>query len=120
MCGIAGIINKGTLNTKKILNNFQNVLSRRGPDAKGSFIDSKNGWTIGLAHRRLSIIDLSSSGNQPMSDKDNSIHIVFNGEIYNYKELRKKLEGKYKFKSTSDTEVILYPIKKKEKNYWKI
>ncbi len=113
MCGIAGILSKGNLNTKKTLNKFQKVLSHRGPDAKGSFIDSKNGWTIGLAHRRLSIIDLSSSGNQPMSDRDNSIHIVFNGEIYNYKELRKKLEKKYKFKSTSDTEVILYLYKEK-------
>ena len=79
----------------------------RGPDDAGVYIslDKK----VGLAHRRLSIIDLSEAGHQPMSTSDKRFTIVHNGEVYNYKEIRKILESKgYKFKSNTDTEVILY------------
>jgi asparagine synthase (glutamine-hydrolysing) len=114
MCGIAGILCKGNIDLKKILNNFQKVLKHRGPDAKGFFIDSKNGLDIGLAHTRLSIIDLSESANQPMCNEGGDIHIIFNGEIYNYRELRKKLIKKHKFKSDSDTEVILHLYEEKK------
>ena len=77
----------------------------RGPDNKGFFVDGH----IGLAHRRLSIIDLSEAGNQPMSNEDDSIWLVFNGEIYNFKEKRAELEKRgHKFKSDTDTEVIIH------------
>ena len=69
----------------------------------------ENGFEVGLGHRRLSIIDLSSAGHQPMCNEDEKIWIVFNGEIYNFQELREGLEKKgHKFKSKSDTEVILH------------
>ena len=119
MCGIAGILSKGNLNTKELLNNFLKMLKHRGPNAKGYFIDSKENLHIGLAHTRLSIIDLSESATQPMCNENEDIHIVFNGEIYNYKELRKKLIKKHKFKSNSDTEVILHLYEEKGENLLK-
>jgi asparagine synthase (glutamine-hydrolysing) len=80
-------------------------LEHRGPDQKGFFVD-KN---VSFGHRRLSIIDLSDHGNQPMSNEDETLWIVFNGEIYNYKELRKQLESKgHKFSSKTDTEVLVH------------
>ena len=106
MCGIAGIISKkgGVLNTKQILTNFQKVLKHRGPDDEGIHIDT----TFGCAHVRLSIVDISG-GKQPMyTDDSKKMGIVYNGEIYNYKELRDTLIQKgYRFKTTSDTEVVL-------------
>lgn len=102
MCGIAGYYGVGD---RKILERMNQTLNHRGPDDEGFFADEK----CGLGHRRLSIIDLSAGGHQPMSNEDQSIWIVFNGEIYNFKELRAELESKgYKFKSNSDTEVIIY------------
>lgn len=111
MCGIAGILNLSTEpvpTLKKSLQVMNHLQRHRGPDGHGL-------WThpyahIGLAHRRLSIIDLSPAGAQPMSDRGNN-WIVFNGEIYNYPELRKEL-GQENFFSTSDTEVILYAYRK--------
>jgi len=119
MCGIAGILSKKNINTNKILNNFQKILKHRGPDANDYFIDSKKDLEIGLAHTRLSIIDLSKKANQPMCNEDGSIYIVFNGEIYNYRSLKKKLIKKYKFKSNSDTEVILHLYEEKGENLLK-
>ncbi len=86
-------------------------VSYRGPDAEGFYINKDK--TVGLAHRRLSILDLSQAGRQPMHDETKEISIVFNGEIYNYLELKETLlhEG-YRFVSTSDTEVLLYSYKK--------
>lgn len=85
---------------------MRDLLAHRGPDDKGSFIDA-NG-TVALGHRRLSIIDLTSSGQQPMSTPDGRLTIVFNGEIYNYLELRKELKGYgIEFQTRSDTEVLL-------------
>src|SRR5207253_1816540 len=76
----------------------------RGPDDVGLYLDNH----IGLGHRRLSIIDLSRAGHQPMSYADGRYWITYNGEVYNYRELRTELEGKgYKFHSQTDTEVIL-------------
>lgn len=104
MCGIVGIFQKKLVD-KKVLNRMTKALSHRGPDDEGVFVD-KN---IGLGHRRLSILDLSKTGHQPMFTKDKSLVIVYNGEIYNFLEIKKKLEKKgYQFRSTSDTEVILY------------
>ena len=83
-------------------------LSYRGPDSKGIFTDEG----ISLGHNRLSIIDLSASANQPMYDNRQELVMVFNGEIYNFKELKKELESEYKFKTQSDTEVILAGYRK--------
>lgn len=103
MCGIAGVLsNKRDLGPS--LNQMIESMHHRGPDF-GSYKIFNN---LGLAHTRLSIIDLSASGNQPMEDHEGSIAIVFNGEIYNYQELKKDLEKKgIKFTNTSDTEVLL-------------
>jgi asparagine synthase (glutamine-hydrolysing) len=104
MCGINGF----NFIDREILKEMNDSLKHRGPDAEGFFEDKKN--QISLGHRRLSIIDLSTSGNQPMrySHGGKKAVIVFNGEIYNFLEIRKELENKgYKFKSNSDTEVIL-------------
>ena len=83
----------------------------RGPDDAGADIIEKNGRYIGLAHRRLSIIDLSENGHQPMVSDDGSVEIVYNGEVYNFKELRQELPD-YPYKSDSDTEVLLAAYKK--------
>jgi len=82
------------------------ALEHRGPDDSGQFVDASAG--IGLGHRRLSIIDLSPLGSQPMASDDGSVVLAFNGEIYNYRELRRKLEAKgIEFRGHSDTEVLL-------------
>lgn len=104
MCGILGIIDH-KLN-KEALKKCRDTLTHRGPDGAGIWINKDN--TIALAHRRLSIIDLSHLGDQPMSNHDKTIWIIFNGEIYNYQEIKKELKVKgYSFKSNSDTEVII-------------
>jgi asparagine synthase (glutamine-hydrolysing) len=85
------------------------VISHRGPDDEGIYLDQKRKLSLGLGHRRLSIIDLTSSGHQPMSNEDGTVWITYNGEIYNHMELRKGLEEKgHHFKSNTDTEVILH------------
>jgi len=104
MCGISGFNWK---NESKIVSMMQ-TLSHRGPDANGIFVDEK----ISLGHNRLSIIDLSISANQPMYDNTGELVIVFNGEIYNFKELKRELEEEYEFKTKSDTEVILAGYRK--------
>lgn len=104
MCGIAGIVNWGDL---AILTKMRDCQAHRGPDDSGIWIDEAR--SIGLAHRRLSIIDLSSDAKQPMANAQKTITIVFNGEIYNYRELRRELQQKsYVFKSRSDTEVLIH------------
>jgi len=100
MCGITGFNWKDELLIKKATS----TLTHRGPDDEGYYVDDN----ISLGHRRLSIIDLSEKGRQPMSNSDNTIFIVFNGEIYNFQDLRKELKNKYSFKSNTDTEVIIY------------
>jgi asparagine synthase (glutamine-hydrolysing) len=101
MCGFTAIINKDKEVDTLILKSMADVISHRGPDEEGSFVENN----IGFYHKRLSVLDLVT-GQQPMKDK-NSV-IVFNGEIYNYIELRNNLISKgYQFKTKSDTEVIL-------------
>lgn len=109
MCGIAGIFSYGT-NAKKVdaleLSSIRDAMRSRGPDSSGQWISDKA--SIGLAHTRLSIIDLTNESNQPFHSNNNRYVIVFNGEIYNYVELRKGLESKgIKFRSNSDTEVLI-------------
>ncbi len=105
MCGIAGILN---FDNQPIafsqLKAMTDSISHRGPDGEGHFIDS----VIALGHKRLAIIDLSPAGHQPMQTRDGRFTISYNGEIYNFKELRIKLESKgYQFHSNTDTEVVL-------------
>ncbi len=106
MCGICGFVGKNTANLDelKIMNDS---LAHRGPDDHGEEIfELGNGVHVGFAQRRLSIIDLSHKGHQPMHSNDQNISVVFNGEIYNYSDLKKQLKN-YAFQSESDTEVIL-------------
>ncbi|VAW65931.1 Asparagine synthetase [glutamine-hydrolyzing] [hydrothermal vent metagenome] len=106
MCGICGIYNIEPENQVKDsqINQMNAMMIHRGPDAGGIFIKDN----IGLGHRRLKIIDLEG-GVQPMFSPDNNIVVVFNGEIYNFREIKKNLESKgYVFKTGSDTEVIIY------------
>ncbi|RKX94401.1 MAG: asparagine synthase (glutamine-hydrolyzing) [Spirochaetes bacterium] len=111
MCGILGVFHSsGDPIKEELLKRGQNTLLHRGPDDTGLWISSDG--KIGLAHTRLSIIDLSAQARQPMSDLEGDIWIVYNGEVYNFKSIKLELEKKgYKFKSTSDTEVILYAYK---------
>ena len=105
MCGIAGIINKkGAYISHDELQKMNDTMIHRGPDAEGIYIDDN----VGFGHRRLSIVDLSENGNQPMISYDEKYVLVFNGEIYNYIELREKLLHKgAQFTTETDTEVIL-------------
>ncbi len=103
MCGIAGIVTKRE-NKKEIIESMSKRIEHRGPDGEGYFFEGD----VALAHRRLSIIDLST-GNQPMFNEDDSIVTVYNGEIYNYVELRDELtKAGHKFKTKSDTEVLVH------------
>jgi asparagine synthase (glutamine-hydrolysing) len=107
MCGIAGVVTKSRP-VSKILSLANEIQSYRGPDANGTWEGSCNRWQIGLAHQRLSILDLSAGGAQPMTSSDGNSFLVYNGEVYNYKELRTDLEqAGYGFNGHSDTEVVL-------------
>ena len=107
MCGICGKISFGEKQIfKKDLKVMTDTLWHRGPDGEGFYLSPNK--KIGLGHRRLAIIDLKT-GDQPISNEDKTIWIVFNGEIYNFLELRKELEKKgHVFKTKSDTEVIVH------------
>lgn len=111
MCGIAGIIGRITDKNRHALRLMSTALAHRGPNAEGFFEGSPDadGQSVLLAHRRLSILDLSTAGAQPMTDAQRSAHtIVFNGEIYNYVALRNELEAQGQaFVSSGDTEVLL-------------
>ncbi|HTA27035.1 MAG TPA: asparagine synthetase B, partial [Bacteroidia bacterium] len=112
MCGICGIIG---LTDKEIAENtiskMNAAIAHRGPDDEGVFIDSG----IALGHRRLSIIDLSKNGHQPMFSADGGFALIYNGELYNYKSLRLELQrakvgdsnAAYSFRTQSDSEVII-------------
>ncbi len=105
MCGIAGYFSQNKSFFAEHLRIMATAIKHRGPDAEGYFHENE----IGLAHKRLSIIDLSNSANQPMQSSCGKYVIVFNGEIYNFLELKNELEQKHniKFKTYSDTEVVL-------------
>ncbi|NMB70462.1 asparagine synthase (glutamine-hydrolyzing), partial [candidate division WWE3 bacterium] len=106
MCGICGFSGNYTQSDLSVM---ADTLAHRGPDSKGDVLYSDMG--IGLGHRRLAIIDLSPAGNQPMYDDSGDIVIVFNGEIYNFQTIRKRLAANYTFKSNSDTEVLINAYK---------
>ncbi|MBR9699261.1 asparagine synthase (glutamine-hydrolyzing) [Candidatus Woesearchaeota archaeon] len=106
LCGIVGIYNGPV--SKAVLKKMTDCLAHRGPDDSGIYTDKK----IGLGHRRLSILDLSKKGHQPMLDREKSVIISYNGEIYNFQKIKEDLQGKgYSFSSDTDTEVILYAYK---------
>jgi len=111
MCGIFGIVSREGDVSRDVLTRALKCLAHRGPDDSGAVVvdgSSAPPCQLGFAHTRLSIIDLSPLGHQPMQDPATGNWIVFNGEIYNFRELRKELEGVgVEFKSHSDTEVIL-------------
>ncbi len=101
MCGIVGF----SWNDKELAIQMTNVIAHRGPDQDGIYTDE----SVSLGHRRLSIIDLSEQGRQPMSNEDGSVWVIYNGEIYNFQELRERLEAKgHIFRSRTDTEVIVH------------
>ena len=110
MCGIAGqVFYRGVVRNNDITA-MNDALQHRGPDGFGSYINPSQ--TAGLGHRRLSFLDLSEAGKQPMCTADETLWISFNGEIYNYIELRAELEkAGHRFKSHTDTEVILLGYK---------
>ena len=107
MCGIVGQINKNAPINPGILEKMRDTLYHRGPDDSGLYISHDK--LTGLGHRRLSLLDLSPLGKQPLANEDGSVQVVVNGEIYNYLELKKDLESKgHKFSSNSDSEVIVH------------
>ena len=108
MCGIAGIINlNGEPVSPVVLKRMTDAIAHRGPDGEGQWIEGD----VGLGHRRLAIIDLSPAGRQPMISADHRYVLSYNGEIYNYRELRTELEAEgYWFRSESDSEVVLYAL----------
>lgn len=106
MCGICGFCSKKSISLET-LKKMNDSMEHRGPDDSGKEIyETQTGYYVGLAQRRLSIIDLSPAGHQPMTSADGRLSVIFNGEIYNYLELKNELRD-YPFRTNSDTEVIL-------------
>jgi len=111
MCGICGVLDyKGAIIKEGLLLCMCQAMRHRGPDDEGIFINGHNdGVSVGLGHRRLKIIDLYKTGHQPMSNEDKTIWLVFNGEIYNFKELKTELLKKnHIFQSNTDTECVIH------------
>ncbi|MDR1486256.1 MAG: asparagine synthase (glutamine-hydrolyzing) [Planctomycetaceae bacterium] len=116
MCGICGAVwsRFGQPIELPILDVMTDILAHRGPDDRGTFLD--NG--IALGHRRLAILDLTELGRQPMHNPNKTVYVVFNGEIYNFESLRRNLIATgYKFKSESDTEVIIHLYEEYGENF---
>src|ERR1044071_2740690 len=109
MCGISGFTATGdTTGAREILEAMNERLRHRGPDDGGVWLGGSGGVRVGLAARRLSIIDLSERGHMPMSSADGRLHITYNGEVYNFREIRRELENLgHAFRSDTDTEVVL-------------
>lgn len=107
MCGIAGIVHRDPARPvePERLRRMCHAIRHRGPDGEGEWVSG----SVGLGHRRLSIIDLSPAGRQPMPNEDETVWLTFNGEIYNFRELRRELEAKgHHFRSRTDSEVIVH------------
>lgn len=111
MCGIAGMVHRdGAPVDPRVLVEMRDALRHRGPDGEGLFlIELAGGPAVGLGHRRLAIIDLSERGRQPMANEDETVWVTYNGEIYNYPELRQELLARgHVFRSATDTEVLVH------------
>ena len=108
MCGIAGLLNlDGAPVAPPVLQRMTDAIAHRGPDGQGHWIDG----AIGIGHRRLAIIDLSPAGQQPMISADHRYVLSYNGEVYNFRELRSELQALgYWFRSQTDSEVVLYAL----------
>ncbi|MFH1378727.1 MAG: asparagine synthase (glutamine-hydrolyzing) [bacterium] len=107
MCGICGFINYTRDKGPEVLRAMTEIMAHRGPDGCGTELLKSDG--VGLGHRRLSIIDLTDNGRQPMTNEDRTIWITYNGEIYNYKDIRKELlQGGHIFRSETDTEIVIH------------
>src|SRR5436309_306559 len=107
MCGICGVVGRAD---EQLIKNMLGRIAHRGPDDEGVYVaEASNGESIGLGHRRLSIIDLTPAGHEPMTDAGSRVWLTFNGEIYNFKDLRSELQSAgHTFRSDTDAEVILY------------
>src|SRR5690242_313420 len=107
MCGICGVAGQADESLMKAM--LQRI-AHRGPDDEGIYLTTlTSGERLGLGHRRLSIIDLSPAGHEPMSDASGEIWLTYNGEIYNFKSLRRELEAAgHRFRSETDAEVLIY------------
>ena len=111
MCGIAGVIARRESDARSAVPAMSAVQVHRGPDDCGEMYERAGAWNLGLGHRRLAIIDLSTAGHQPMVDPQTGNQIVFNGEIYNFQVLRRELESAgVHFAGHSDTEVLMYSL----------
>ncbi len=104
MCGICGYLSREQPATAETVRAMAGTLAHRGPDGEGVHLDGP----VGLGHRRLSIIDLSEAASEPMTNEDGSLWLTFNGEIYNFLEIRRDLEARHRFRCRSDGEVILH------------
>jgi asparagine synthase (glutamine-hydrolysing) len=109
MCGICGFLTRAGAPQPENLRSMSGAIAHRGPDGEGAHLDAP----VALGHRRLSIIDLSDAASEPMTNEDGSLWLVFNGEIYNFRELRKRLEGRHSFHSQGDGETILHLYEEK-------
>jgi asparagine synthase (glutamine-hydrolysing) len=109
MCGICGYLSREGPASAHAVRAMAATLAHRGPDGERSHIDGR----VALGHRRLSIIDLSEAASEPMANEDGSLWLVFNGEIYSFREIRKRLETRHRFCSRSDGEVILHLYEEK-------
>ena len=104
MCGIVGILDIASSPERSLLEKMCRIMTHRGPDGEGYYFNRQ----VALGHRRLSIIDLEG-GKQPMSNEDGTVWVTYNGEIYNFPELRKELMDRgHRFKTGSDTETIIH------------
>src|SRR4051812_39174815 len=117
MCGMNGILGftDGFPVSEDIARRMAAAQSHRGPDDDGTWGDPAG--RVALGHRRLSIVDLSPAGHQPMSNEDGTVWLTYNGEIYNHAELRKslRLDDRHKFKSRADTEVIIHLYEERQR-----
>src|SRR5262245_42051691 len=106
MCGIAGLLRfDGQPADPDVVRRMTDAIAHRGPDGEGFYVSGP----VGLGHRRLSIIDLSTAANQPLSNEDGSVQVIYNGEIYNFHEIRAELEARgHQFRSRTDSEVIVH------------
>lgn len=107
MCGIAGIVSINKSVTEAEIRSMTDAIKHRGPDDEGLYVNDKK--TVALGHRRLSFLDLSEKGRQPLSNEDGTVWVTFNGEIYNFQDLKKELlQQGHTFRSNTDSEVLIH------------